>query len=449
MMRLLEEKGAVYIRGQTRGAKQSDAIVRRMHEQRANIKIEVNIFRSNLKMPAESALKHALMRRSHHLTRLLLDEGAIVTDMDSRGQSSLHLVASYGAEEKSIRRMIALGADVNAMDNLGRTPLHCIPISCYTLRDHIFTKILLEHGADTMAENWAGDNVIQSRLQRFGWQQLPLGETGVMGSRDSGYRAEIRLLLRNGSIDYRDRNEQSGLHMAAASNDIDLAEALLRRGIDAQDQDCNGKTALHWAARFGFAKMVRILIEAGADMAPQDNQGTTPLHLATRFNRPGTVRLMLWKGVDTSVSDDCHSTVLHSAAKWGDLVMLRLLLKAGANIYARNKEGQTPLLLAARYGHIAAVKLLFDSGSDISAQDNRGRHAPTWVLDEVCFHPERCLDMEIPNISLVNRLRREKDRGVWYTLCRDFFRDIENQERLKSIQPYEFCSRRSALDGRK
>lgn len=380
MIRLLEEKGAVSIRGHTRGKEQSDMIVKIALSRRANLSVATRRLpdvMSSADLSTESSIKHAVMGRAHHLTLLLLERGANVKEKDSNGQYILHAVASHGAEEAAVARMIELGADVNATDLAGRTPLHCIVFHRPWTR--AVTEVLLAHGADTMIKDRTGNNVVQARLRRHGGNLLPVSGTNEM---DIKPRGEIRLLLKYGSISFRDRMGRSGLHLAAASNDVDLAETLVSRGIDLDARDRYGATALHLAVEFGSAKAVQALIEAGINSALGDNYGDTPLHLATRLNCPAMVRLLLWKGVDTSIPDNFHSTALHLAAEWEDAVVVRLLLKAGANANARDKDDRTPLLLAARYGHLAVVKALSDNGADILARDNRGRGAPRWILKE-------------------------------------------------------------------
>lgn len=375
IVRLLEEVGAISIRGQIRGKEQSDSLVKVVLARRANISVACRIA-GGLETPAYSAIKHAVRGGSPNLVRLLLESGACVTEKDSTGEYILHIVASYGAEETTVREMIRLGADVNARDRYGRTPLHRVP-SCQSWSYGVM-KALLENGADTMIV--AGENVVQTRLRRYGGILLPIPSAD---KEDIKCRCEIRLLLKYGSVNFRDGVCRSGLHMAAASNDINLARTLVRRGMDVNARDRSGITALHLAAEFGSARVARVLIEAGADMALGDSHGDTPLHLATKLNRIGIIRLLLWKGADTSVVDNFCSTALHLAAQWEDAVVVRLLVRAGANVNARDKTGRTPMFLAARYGHMDVLNILADNGADRMARDEYNRGIPRWILKEV------------------------------------------------------------------
>lgn len=459
MVRQLVARGAGYVtllrareeRMPPKPARSNEDIVRLVLEKGANLIVTT-------KGPVYTGWEApAFLYATHfgykNLAMLLLENGADMTWTDQYGRNLLHMMSTnHTVSEKVIREMIEYGADVSKKTNLNsgeRTPLY----EAAQFANATVVKVLLENGADTMARNSAEHHVFHAVLRGVQGDNL----TTLFGPEywDGTRRNEtIRILLRDGSIAFKDNCGNTGLHRAAFSDDYGLAEVLLRRGVEADARGYQKRTALHWAASFGsimviqlllengaevnvrdiqgktplhlavksgFAKAVAILIGAGADINAQDKIGRTPLHLATRFKHTGIFRLLLWKGVDLAIPDGrCRTTALHSAAKWGDETMVKMLLRKGADFTVRNKNGETPLLLAAKYGHIVVVKILYENGADITAKDHRERGAPGWVAEEVLMHPERCI-MEIPNISMVNRLRREKDKGFSYKMARDFY----------------------------
>jgi ankyrin repeat protein len=55
--------------------------------------------------------------------KTLLDEGADINAQDSKGMTPLHIVVESDSP-LNVERIVNLGADVNARDNRGWTPLH-------------------------------------------------------------------------------------------------------------------------------------------------------------------------------------------------------------------------------------------------------------------------------------------------------------------------------------
>jgi hypothetical protein len=115
----------------------------------------------------------------------------------------LHYAALRG-ETNSIEMMLKLGAEVNATDDQGKTPLHD---AC--LKGHLETvRLLLDHGAN---------------------------------------------------IGARDKNDATPLHDAALGGAPVIIKLLLDKKADAQARDADGQTALDYAQKLDRAEAIRIL----------------------------------------------------------------------------------------------------------------------------------------------------------------------------------------------
>lgn len=422
MVRWLVEKRAFVQHGEVRETENPmETLIQNILLRGANLTVSDG-YRLGTTRVFEPSLRHALIRRSRILTLKLLEMGADVKAKDKRGNTALHAVAEFGADEDITRKLIHLKADVNARNALGRTPLHCIKYG----RGRVpTTKILLEHGADTMIKNSIGENVIQALMGARGTLISSAGHSGIYTPYPDGLRQHIRLLLVNGSTAFKDRTGNTGLHLAAATNDAELAEVLLHREVDADAQDDDGVTALHLAVNYGFSGIARMLIEAGADPDIQDNAGMAAINLASAAGHTGVLRLLLWKGADLDIQDKFGCAALHWAAQLGDSEMLMILLGGGADHTVREWRGRTPLLHAVRCGRMNAVKILIEEEDGITAE----RYRSSGMLDtgklSNDYDPEKSSELLL-DTSVTYNLQDVDEETIWETFSREFWESIED-----------------------
>ena len=69
----------------------------------------------------------------------------------------------------------------------------------------------------------------------------------------------------------------------AVEGHLEVADLLLKAGVDKDAADEDGETALHWAVRSGHSEVVTRLLEAGADKAVADSDGKLPSDVALDF----------------------------------------------------------------------------------------------------------------------------------------------------------------------
>jgi len=90
------------------------------------------------------------------LARKLLDAGADVSALDLIGRTPLHVAVEH---PELVKILLANGADVNARDVFRETPLHL------AVRYRQSVALLLEAGADVSARDAVGDTPLDKALR--------------------------------------------------------------------------------------------------------------------------------------------------------------------------------------------------------------------------------------------------------------------------------------------
>ena len=225
------------------------------------------------------------------------------------------------ATKADLQAELDAGADVMALNDEGKTPLHIA--AAFGKPKHIHT--LLSAGADVMA--------------RDGYDYTPL--------HDAETSEAIEILLAAGAdITAQGRNGFTPLHGAKT---LDTIQALVAAGANVMAREYWGNTALHRAAVHGTPTTIQALLAAGASVSAQNNEGQTPLHKAASSSTAVNIQALVAAGADIMIHDDMGDTPLHIAAKcwWGCKPgVIQSLMTAGADIRTKNRDGATPWELA-------------------------------------------------------------------------------------------------------
>jgi ankyrin repeat protein len=181
------------------------------------------------------------------LLRTLLEYGADQNIGAGLRQLPLHVARNVDAARLLLEASVA-GREIKALDDLGRTPLHCYCYRQIEPNQELVKTVVKDFGADANAIAIGG---------------------------------------------------QTPLHYAVMFGNSELVEPLLDGGADLDVRMKNGMTPLLAALRYDQASCVSLLLDKGADVLAMTNDGEGVFHLAAR-----------WAGVRClgSLVDHVHSS---------------------------------------------------------------------------------------------------------------------------------------------
>ena len=228
--------------------------------------------------------------------------------------SDLHLACRHG-EHATVQLLLQRGADVQAKDSWGWTPLHCAVEG-----GHVST--------------------VQALLQ-----------------------AQASVVART------PRDRWSPFLLACRWGHAHLLPLLVTTGAYINQMDTSGLSPLHHAAREGHLAVVSWLLEQGAKVSPKTRDLVTPLHLAAD---PAVADLLLFHGAALEARTyGRNMTPLLSACQRGNLHLFRSLQSAGAKVRAIATGGLSAMHFACSSGSVDLVRALLEAG--LSA-DPMSRH---------------------------------------------------------------------------
>jgi ankyrin repeat protein len=305
------------------------------------------------------------------------------------------VAAIRDGDAPAVRKLLDNGADVNARDAEGNTPL--ILASFYASPECVV--LLLEKGADPNATNKAGVTaliraatnyektcLLVSAGAKVRVRTADLGNTPlILAARRPGHSRTVKLLLARGASATEHNNVGvSPIIAGAASGDLETVHLLLDAGAKADDFPRSNdpvatdlaaglRTPLMWAAYRNDVRMVRLLLERGADPNRSTHFGS-PLSQACWNDGFEVAELLIDRGANVNARDAVADfTPLHWAAGNERLTthLVRLLLACGADPNAASGEPvgalglapQTPRSIAEKRGRTTIVDVLAAAGA--------------------------------------------------------------------------------------
>ncbi len=386
----------------------------------------------------------------------LIEAGAIVNQPDHYGRTPLHFAMSPAVAQL----LLLQGADVNARDASGATPL----ILHARFDSHVeVVKTLIEHGADLNVKTKDGSHA--------------LGNATMTGSIET-----MRLLLEAGAdVNLKGISGQTALFEPTFRDEADKIRLLVKHGADLEIRDDEGCTALFAAANYpnwmakqqGKVNVLKALIEAGADIHAKNNKGQTPIEVASQSSSPDHASVLVEAGAPADIfvvsmvgapdaarklleqdrslvnqRGEYERTPLHLAVMNSQIIVFDVLLEFGADIEARDKMDRTPLLTATWKGDGEVTKALVERGGNINATDHKGNTAlhlaphTTWrgrrlvpLLIELGADPD--IQNEDGDTALHDAIGRDNEKITKLLLDAGADPNIENK---KGVSPLEMAT---------
>lgn len=342
------------------------------------------------------------------MVELFLKAGMPATTVDEKGEPAL--VKAAGQEDgKVVALLLKAGADPNAPNDNDTTPL-CKAADNEAAKN---VEALLKAGADPKAvcgfgrtalheAAEEGDGPIVQMLLRAGaaveardqYSQTPLYFAAKADKPDA-----LKALLAAGADpDAKLKHGQTILHEATEWDRPENARILVVEGgatVDAKDSE--GRTPLHLAAAYGRVKMVPLLLDLGADPNAKNRRGQTPRQMALETKSADTAAMLEGaKKKDVPASPRAARAAPPPAAGAGgeaaksadpkadlkkmglsydektwwaridaeDVRAISLFLQAGFSPATRNRQGRPALFVAVDGGKTPVVTALLAGGAD-------------------------------------------------------------------------------------
>ncbi|KAJ8664675.1 hypothetical protein QAD02_006337 [Eretmocerus hayati] len=320
-----------------------------------------------------------------------------------KGFTPLHFSVS-GPRGSTVDLLIRSKADILAVDEKGRTPIHL------AFRNDGDENYFLMRNC-YLLETWLSslvDKVFSNLEDQYGLNFFHILCCGRYNDNSNKLTNAVKFILKsNVDINYSvslydpDYPGYTALHFAVRNSRLDITKLLLEHGADLTKTNKEGSTPLHMvldhsilqAYRFSGTfsqrkkeriEIVKLLVNRGADVDVRDLKGCTPLHHAFSSVSPETkndqslVQLLLSKSkLDSNYIDSHGLSYLHIASSM-DLAAVKTLLgkteKSSLDCCidadAEFKSGHSPLHLAVSFGKVDIVEYLLDQGAD----PNMGTH---------------------------------------------------------------------------
>jgi ankyrin repeat protein len=300
-------------------------------------------------------LHEALRSQQYELVPHLLEHGADVNAQESDGESPLHALCRHKDSPLSILNLlIEYGANPNArMITDDSTPVMWAVLH----GNMLLVKGLFVHGADMFVT-----------CKRFDLPPIFSFPTDEIMEHIQTY---LKIMCRNDDVD-----RCRGFVRFLLSPQTSIRRVCIEHLFPGFHNECIEYLA-YWAVFCNSVKILAEIVGQQFDINTRFEDGNTLLTLAaSKDHTLESLHLLLAKGADPNVRDTAGHAPLHIASFKGHTSFIAPLIEAGADIDARLEKGvptsRCSIHLACEGGHLETVQVLLDCGCGIDIPDQIG-----------------------------------------------------------------------------
>lgn len=338
---------------------------------------------------------------------------ADLNQKDMYGDTVLHNVAMMNVDSDIVVQFVKAGADVNARNKEGVTPLE-IAVQKNNIK---MANYLTQCGANIHTQDTKGQSPLSLALEADAQmlEAVVHSSNSLMQDSDGNTPLHVALLKDvplskiqyiislTADVNIRNKDGNSPLFITVLKNRQKVGELLLAKNADifsantnnnsplrlalkyggsVQDwlitsntinsRDGSGNSVLHFAAEWQYGDAITSLLEKGADINAKNANGETCLFSAAKTNNEIIINLIVNGGADVQARDNLGSTAMHIAVRWDAPKSVDALVKCGLSVNVQNSSGKSPLSEAVIASKYSMAKKLLGYGADPNSSDANG-----------------------------------------------------------------------------
>ncbi|XP_071487223.1 transient receptor potential cation channel subfamily A member 1 homolog [Diadema antillarum] len=393
MVRLLVNRGAD-VNNIGKASRQPLHLAAAVKKEKVQPKTEVGTRLSKLSEGAERMSETPSDSKPESVTMILLNAGAEGNAQDSRGRTPLHIAASHGNSETAAHLLESEDVNIECEDQRDMTAL---VTACFNGKTDI-ALMLIDRGAKLHVwdENFdtplhfavrEGNKMLVSKIMEKGKQEgrldrllteinrnivAPIHEAVRCGHQDLLQLALDQVQNDEEVINHGGDDDNTPLHEACIKGHLEMVKMLCERGAKINNQNWNKLSPLHFACIKDHQKVAEYLMEQGADITLTDYEGLTPLQTAANSKSFKTLIALLdyQRKLDASIKDrdnqNSAAQILRWAAKENKADTVEVLLREGNKLHGVSDKKVTKFIHdASKNGHIETVLVLIRWKKDV------------------------------------------------------------------------------------